>query len=274
MTQELKQPPDSVLGQIDFSRPIPPEKKNNGEVIVVLERHSFTRGCLCSWIQEFCQDFRLSSFAEVSSPQLPLVLQAASLAIISALAGSRDGDELFRQVCGIRTLQPNLPIIAIIDESPASRLAETALRLGLQGYIPTTSTLEIAAAVVHLVAAGGTYIPQLADHSEPVPSKEPHSGVSAAAIGDAKLTPRERKVLDLLAQGMSNKTIAYRLSLSESTVKVHVHRIIAKFNVHNRTEAVVAAYHRHTHLALPTTVTEFDYTRRLGQVAPELASTA
>ncbi len=149
-------------------------------------------------------------------------------------------------------LRPNLPIIAIIaDEGEPDTMTENVLRLGLEGYIPTTSTLEIAAAVLHLVAAGGTYIPHLPDLPAPSPCPGPHVNGKSPALSDAKLTPRERKVLDLLAQGMSNKTIAYRLSLSESTVKVHVHRIISKFKVHNRTEAVVSAYQLHAQASPP-----------------------
>ena len=49
------------------------------------------------------------------------------------------------------------------------------------------------------------------------------------------------RVLELLMQGMANKIIAFRLGMSQSTVKVHVHSIIRKFNVRNRTEVAVTA---------------------------------
>ena len=52
------------------------------------------------------------------------------------------------------------------------------------------------------------------------------------------LTPREREVLDLLASGFSNKEIAWRMNISEHTVKSHVASIFAKLNVSTRTEAV------------------------------------
>ncbi len=56
-----------------------------------------------------------------------------------------------------------------------------------------------------------------------------------------ELTPREREVLQLLAEGQSNKEIARRLGISEHTVKVHVNAILGKLNVQSRTEAVVRA---------------------------------
>lgn len=55
------------------------------------------------------------------------------------------------------------------------------------------------------------------------------------------LTPREREVLQLLAQGMANKTIARTLAISEHTVKFHVNAILAKLGAQSRTDAVVRA---------------------------------
>jgi DNA-binding NarL/FixJ family response regulator len=55
------------------------------------------------------------------------------------------------------------------------------------------------------------------------------------------LTPRELEVLNLLAEGFSNKLIADRLRISEHTVKFHVNAILGKLGAETRTEAVVAA---------------------------------
>lgn len=57
----------------------------------------------------------------------------------------------------------------------------------------------------------------------------------------ARLTPREREVLDLLAEGGTNKAIARALGVSPGTVKAHVERVIAKLGVRDRTQAAVLA---------------------------------
>lgn len=145
------------------------------------------------------------------------------------------------QVAWLHANQPDTPLVAIIEPDRTWPIGELVDRLHLQGYIPTSSSMEVAAAVLRLVAAGGTYVPHALDEKpSPVLTGKTLRTPKAASI--AELTPRECGVLELLECGMPNKIIAYRLSLSQSTVKAHVHNIILKLKVHNRTEAAVAAH--------------------------------
>jgi DNA-binding NarL/FixJ family response regulator len=65
---------------------------------------------------------------------------------------------------------------------------------------------------------------------------------SANGSGGAGLTPREREVLGLLADGLSQTEIAQKLVISPKTVATHIQRILAKLDVHSRAEAVARAY--------------------------------
>src|SRR6185437_2197602 len=78
-----------------------------------------------------------------------------------------------------------------------------------------------------------------------LPQREPgpRSAPSSAAPGEP-LTPRESEVLNLLAQGLSNKEIAQRLQISDHTVKYHLASVFAKLGVSRRTEAVMLGIQR------------------------------
>ncbi len=73
---------------------------------------------------------------------------------------------------------------------------------------------------------------------------------ATAAAPDSQLTPRERDVLDLLAQGLTQREIAEQLCISEKTVGTHVGHILSKLGVRNRLEAVTLAHRRHLVSAL------------------------
>lgn len=85
------------------------------------------------------------------------------------------------------------------------------------------------------------------------PERSPHSAASSAVTSEmsprrSRLSPREREVLQLLAEGLSSTTIGKRLSISLTTVRNHVQHIQGKLGVHSQTEAVAYAY-RHSLVA-------------------------
>lgn len=117
----------------------------------------------------------------------------------------------------------------------------------VQGFLPMAQPLDIWLAVIRLLISGGSHIPaELLKRAEPEPAPAPVPPAKPAAKKIkpddrvlATLTGRETEVLSLVASGLQNKQIAGRLELSEHTVKLHMHHIIAKLEVKNRTEAAM-----------------------------------
>ncbi|MGH7267180.1 MAG: helix-turn-helix domain-containing protein, partial [Candidatus Rokuibacteriota bacterium] len=111
-------------------------------------------------------------------------------------------------------------------------------RLGLRGWAIVSreaSALELRAAVT-AAAQGFTVLPAgLAARLLPGRGGDPGGAVDDSA---EPLTPREQAVLELLAQGLSNRRIAERLGISEHTAKFHVGSVCGKLGASSRTEAV------------------------------------
>ncbi len=119
-----------------------------------------------------------------------------------------------------------LPTVVLTDESPRE-----AIRAGARAVVPSSATPPQIVAAVYAAAAGLAAIPA-SEMSALVPAAEVKPPVEA-------LTPREMDVLEMLAEGLSNKMIAYRLNISSHTAKFHVNAILAKLGAGTRTEAVM-----------------------------------
>ncbi len=124
-------------------------------------------------------------------------------------------------------------------EDPA--VIRAIIEAGAAGYIPKSATYAVLTAAIHLVAAGGTYLPAEAlDDALPVAGRPVDATVRGNAGLDC-LSKRQQEVLLQVVQGRPNKVIAQNLKISEHTVKAHVSAAFKLLGVSNRTEAVYAA---------------------------------
>jgi DNA-binding NarL/FixJ family response regulator len=116
-----------------------------------------------------------------------------------------------------------------------------ALRAGASGFILKEAPPEEILEAIHVVAAGDALIAPAVTRAVVDELKRRPARADRVARLDA-LTPREREVLGLLAQGLSNAEIARELVVGEGTVKTHVAHILAKLGTRDRVQAVVFAY--------------------------------
>lgn len=118
----------------------------------------------------------------------------------------------------------------------------SALRAGASGFLLKDVPGDQLAAAVRSVDAGNALIdPSITRRliQQFVAASRPRRDEPAQITA---LTPREREVLRLVAQGLSNAEIAAELVVEESTVKTHVARVLMKLNLRDRVQAVVFAY--------------------------------
>ena len=136
---------------------------------------------------------------------------------------------------GLESLLATDPAIEIVhDVSEADVVVGESARSGARGtFSQDVTPAQIVAAVY--AAAAGLHVMPAEDGPVFLPHSQPHSQVDELAEA---LTPREMDVLEMLAEGLSNKMIAHRLSISDHTAKFHVNSILAKLNAGTRTEAV------------------------------------
>ncbi|HEY5224804.1 MAG TPA: response regulator transcription factor [Microbacteriaceae bacterium] len=118
------------------------------------------------------------------------------------------------------------------------------LRAGASGFLLKDARPAELLSAIRSVAAGDAVVsPRITKRmlelfGTSLPATSEHRAVDAAAA----LTPREREVLAAIAEGLSNTEIAAKLFLTESTVKTHVGRVLAKLGLRDRVHAVIFAY--------------------------------
>ncbi|MCQ9179786.1 response regulator transcription factor [Streptomyces sp. IBSBF 2953] len=150
-----------------------------------------------------------------------------------------DGLEATRRILTEAAEPPRIIILTTFD---SDRFVYTALSAGASGFLLKDVTPEQLVTAVRLVRTGDALLaPSITRRL--IQRFAPADTPSAALHRDlAVLSPRELDVLQLLAKGLSNMELAARMQLSETTVKTHVRRILAKLNLRSRAQAVVVAY--------------------------------
>ncbi len=182
-----------------------------------------------------------------------VIAQAASL----SLAGSADPAALVER---IRELQPDVvllehrgdsdeslepllapgPVFVLLTDREDAAALLTSLHSGLRAVLPLDAAPhEITAAIQAAVEGLIVLHPDLVAEFEITESTR-----RAPAAPDTSLTPREIEVLRMLAEGLANKNIAWKLGISEHTVKFHITSIFTKLHVSSRAEAVASGMRR------------------------------
>jgi NarL family two-component system response regulator LiaR len=203
--------------------------------VMLVDDHAVVRSGLGAFLMAF-DDLEL--VAEAGGGQQAVLLCSRvrpDVVLMDLVMPDLDGAAATR---AIREQYPDVQVIALTSFKE-QELVQGALEAGAIGYLlKNVSADQLADAIRAAHAGRPTLAPEAAQalmqtvtrQSEPVPGFD--------------LTPREREVLSLMVEGLSNPEIAKRLTVSRSTAKFHVSSILSKLHVASRTEAVALAIQR------------------------------
>jgi DNA-binding NarL/FixJ family response regulator len=158
--------------------------------------------------------------------------------LIDVIMPKKDGIEATRE---IKQAFPNVGVV-VLSGHDEQQFVFDALKAGASGYLLKTAELDEVVHTVRSVAQGeGKLDPKLA--TQVLSEFQSYQRADVADVYQP-LTPREREILKRMSEGLPNKTIASRLSISERTVTTHIANIYSKLHVNNRVSAIQEAMRR------------------------------
>jgi NarL family two-component system response regulator LiaR len=198
--------------------------------VLLVDDHPMVRRGLAAFLKAF-DDLELAGEAaqgeeavqRCTEVQPDVVLMDLEMPVMDGVAATR----------AIRERFPTVQVLALTSFRD-EELVQRALQAGAIGYLLKNVSADDLATAIRAAQAGR---PTLAPEAT---QALVHAAVRPPVPGQ-DLTPREREVLALMVQGLSNTAIAARLVVSPSTAKAHVSSILAKLGVTSRTEAVALA---------------------------------
>ena len=141
---------------------------------------------------------------------------------------------------GLRAVRFDTRVV-MVTVSDSGEDVVAALRGGVDGYLLKDMEPEAMLEALQAVAAGRVVIPQQLNHLLAAALRSESRPQSTGAAG---LTEQETRILEKIAEGLSNKQIGRELDIAEGTVKVHVKHILRKLDLRSRVEAAVWAVER------------------------------
>ena len=198
--------------------------------VLIADDHALFRDALGKLVEEL--DFsasvvQVSSYAQalkILKNEPPFDMVIFDLEMQDLLSWEKGIEEIRKAANGAK-----LVVVSAI-ENP--RNIRSVLERGANGYISKRSESKILLNALKLILDGGTYIPPILLLQNTQVSEK--NSVK-------NLTNRQSQVLGLVAQGMSNKQIAYEIGVSEATVKLHINALLRSVGANNRTQAVITA---------------------------------
>jgi len=204
--------------------------------LIIADDHAVVREGLAAMLEDE-PDLQVVGLVGTGRAAVALARQQQpDIALLDITMPDMNGLEATRQLMAAQSMVK----VLILTMHEEEAFFFEALRAGAAGYVLKGADSEELLSAIRAVHEGGVYLPPklagglVRDHLE----RHPQPPL------DDPLTPREREILTLIAQGLTNRDIAQQLTLSLNTVKTHRLHILQKLNLHDRAELIDYALRR------------------------------
>lgn len=216
---------------------IPPVSPVQGPPIAValIEDNRLVREGITALLNQF-DDLEVV-YGHASDAITPLKTVSPNVILLDI--GLQKGDSL-RVSERVRREFPDVKVI-VMDLLPVHEDIVEFVNAGVSGFIMKDATVDDLVNTIRLVASGASVLPPaMINTLFSQIAREAVARSPAKALEAVRMTPREREVINLIAEGLSNKEIAARLHIATHTVKSHVRNVMEKLTLHTRLQ--IAAY--------------------------------
>lgn len=206
--------------------------------VLIISPHTLLRECLCCLINKQSNLRLIGGSPSVPETDLNDSLQHAAVTLLHLDLKKQTN---YMQITALANQIPSTKII-VMSEQHSTEEAFHVLKAGARGYLSISTSPEAFIKCIHVVAEGQIWAPfQATTRLMEEYSKLVQANRQVHKMVQSKLTEREYEILQLIAQGYSNRDMAARLFISEKTVKTHLSNIFSKIEVSDRLQAALYA---------------------------------
>jgi DNA-binding NarL/FixJ family response regulator len=199
--------------------------------VLIADDHPMVRRALReALVESFGVGFELLEAGSIDGVRESLLRDRVDVLMLDL---SMPGMEGTLSLISLRSEFPSVPIL-VVSAIEEPRIVRQAMDFGASGFLFKSAPFGTIAEAVRAVLAGDLWFPEASVANLTASDAEVAGRIS-------ELTPQQRRVLVLLAQGKLNKEIAFELDVHEGTVKAHVTHILQKLGVNSRTQAALVA---------------------------------
>lgn len=203
-----------------------------GYRLIIVDDHPLFRGALK---QALTSSFEAAEIIEAGSlDELNEKLSQGSDVDLVLLDLTMPGVQGLSGLLFLRAQHPEIPVVIVsANEDPV--VIRRSIDFGASGFVPKSQPVDQIRKAVKRVLDGEVWVPPDIDLNV---RNDPEAADLASRL--STLTPQQVRVLMMLGEGLLNKQIAFKLGVSEATIKAHVSAILQKLGVDSRTQAVIA----------------------------------